>query len=149
MIEWTNQIRDFISNQETMNNRDDEDVLNEIKFWDDRNMNLSNISLQLEFDDLNLIVNLLTKASSQSDNLANFNSYRKLILEEKKTAEEILKFIKLLSDDCTKLMNAEIKNMPEFLNILLELSKEDLCKELNISEENIKFIQKELEEMSQ
>lgn len=120
MIEWTNQIRDFLSIQESVSNRDEEDVLNEINFWETRSMNLCNISDQLENENLNLIVSLLTKASSQSENVTNFNTYKHNIMKEKKTAQEILKFIKILCPDCIKLTNSEIKDIPAHLTTLLD-----------------------------
>lgn len=119
MIEWANQIRDFISSQETITNREDQDILNEIDFWELRSMNLTGISQQLQNRKLNQIVNILTKSSSQSDNLNNFNSYRRQILKEKKTAEDILKFIKILSVDCKSIMSSAIPEIPTILNNIM------------------------------
>ena len=48
MIEWTNQIRDFLSNQDNASNREDFDINEEIAYLESRNSNLAAISDQLE-----------------------------------------------------------------------------------------------------
>ena len=69
MIEWTNQIRDFLSNQDNASNREDFDIIDEIEYLDSRNVNLAYISEQLENIYLQTIIKILEKTRASSENL--------------------------------------------------------------------------------
>ena len=83
MIEWTNQIRDFLSNQDNASNREDFDINEEIAYLESRNSNLAAISDQLENKELTDIVNTLSKTRASSENLKGFKDLKDKILEQK------------------------------------------------------------------
>jgi len=120
MVEWTNQIRDFINGQETVTNREDYNVIDEIKFWELRNMNLSNISRQLEIGDLKRIIEVLDKVRAQSDNLSGFKKLKDNIFSEKKKAQNILNNIKILYDLSFSIMKADIREIPSILQKIID-----------------------------
>ena len=80
MIEWTNQIRDFLSNQDNASNREDFDINEEIAYLESRNSNLAAISDQLENKELTDIVNTLSKTRASSENLKGFKDLKDKIL---------------------------------------------------------------------
>jgi len=120
MVEWTNQIRDFINGQETVTNREDFNVIDEIKYWELRNMNLSNISRQLEIGDLKAITSVLDRARAQSDNLSAFKKLKSNILDEKKKAQNILNNIQILKEPSFLIMKTDIREIPTILQKLLD-----------------------------
>jgi dynein heavy chain len=119
MIEWTTQIRDFINNQESNSNTEDFDVLNEINYWELRNMNLTNISIQLENHELHRIIDILEKVRAQNDNLRGFVDLKSKILEEKRKSQDMLKVMKGLQKCCHTIAQDEMLKVPDLLIELL------------------------------
>lgn len=145
MIEWTTQIRDFVTNQETVTNREDFHVINEIEFWDLRNTNLTNISAQLENKELLEIIDILKEVKKEnSDNLKAFVSIKDSILEEKRRAEEILKFVKVLKEPCLQLTKSEIKDIPPILHKIMDKIRviSGYCNSYDSSEKVAELIKK-------
>ena len=121
MIEWTNQIRDFLSNQENASNREDFDVIEEIDYLESRNENLTYISEQLEKSDLQEIVHILERTRSNSENLKGFVNLQSIILDERKKALDIHKYLKILKEPCDMIQkeDSEIKDVPEQLKLIM------------------------------
>ena len=121
MIEWTNQIRDFLSNQENASNREDFDVNEEIEYLESRNENLTYISEQLENRELQDIVHILEKTRSNSENLKGFVNLQSIILDERKKALDIHKFLKILKEPCDNIKKptSEIKDIPIHLKDIM------------------------------
>ena len=91
------------------------DVLNEISYWDFRFMNLTNISTQLENSELQRIIDVLEKHRGGTDNLKSFVSLKSLILDERKKAKEILKYLLILQEPCDLIKKTEIKDIHNLL----------------------------------
>ena len=122
MIEWTNQIRDFLSNQDNASNREDFDVNQEIDYLESRKENLAYISEQLENRDLQDIVHILEKARASSENLKGFVDLQSRILEQRKIASETHNYLKILKDPCDKIKNpeSEISQISPLLNLIMD-----------------------------
>ena len=143
MIEWTTQIRDFLNNQESLTNTEDFDVSNEIDFWNLRNTNLENISLQLENLELQRIIDILEKTRAQSDNLKGFVNLKKNILDERRRALEIQKFLKLLHEPCQQIKKTEIKELPPILQKMIDRIRIiSYCESYNTTEKVADLIKK-------
>ena len=117
MIEWTNQIRDFLSNQDNASNREDFDINEEISYLESRNSNLAAISDQLENNELINIVNTLSKTRASSENLKGFKDLKDKILEQKHITSDTHRFLKILKNPCDKIRNpkTEIKEIKPIL----------------------------------
>jgi len=143
MIEWTTQIRDFLNNQESLTNTEDFDVSGEIEFWNLRNANLENISLQLENQELQRIIDILEKVRAQSDNLKGFVNLKKNILDERRRALEIQKFLRLLHEPCIQINRTEIKELPPILQKMIDRIRIiSFCDSYNTTEKVADLIKK-------
>jgi hypothetical protein len=143
MIEWTTQIRDFLNNQESLTNTEDFDVSSEIEFWNLRNANLENISLQLENQELQRIIDILEKVRAQSDNLKGFVNLKKNILDERRRALEIQKFLKLLHEPCQQINKTEVKELPTILQKMIDRIRIiSFCESYNTTEKVADLIKK-------
>ena len=105
MIEWTNQIRDFLSNQDNASNREDFDINEEIAYLEGRNSNLAAISEQLENRDLQDIVKILEKTRASSENLKGFVELQSRILDQRKITADTHRYLKILKNPCEKIKN--------------------------------------------
>lgn len=144
MIEWTTQIRDFLNNQESLNNNEDLDVAGEIEFWNLRNANLENISLQLENQELQRIIDILEKVRAQSDNLKGFVNLKKNILDERRLALEIQRYLKALQEPCQQINKTEIKDLPVVLQKMIDRIRiiSSQCESYNSTEKVADLIKK-------
>ena len=120
MIEWTNQIRDFLSNQDNASNREDFDINEEIAYLESRNSNLAAISDQLENKELTDIVNTLSKTRASSENLKGFKDLKDKILEQKYITSDTHRFLKILKNPCDKIRNPKTE-IKEIKPILIEI----------------------------
>ena len=120
MIEWTNQIRDFLSNQDNASNREDFDINEEINYLESRNSNLAAISDQLENKELIDIVNTLSKTRASSENLKGFKDLKDRILEQKYITSDTHRFLKILKNPCDKIRNSKTE-IREIKPILIEI----------------------------
>ena len=120
MIEWTNQIRDFLSNQDNASNREDFDINEEIAYLESRNSNLAAISDQLENKELTDIVNTLSKTRASSENLKGFKDLKDKILEQKYITSDTHRFLKILKNPCDKIRNSKTE-IKEIKPILVEI----------------------------
>ena len=120
MIEWTNQIRDFLSNQDNASNREDFDINEEISYLESRNSNLAAISDQLENKELIDIVNTLSKTRASSENLKGFKDLKDKILEQKYITSDTHRFLKILKNPCDKIRNPKTE-IKEIKPILIEI----------------------------
>ena len=120
MIEWTNQIRDFLSNQDNASNREDFDINEEISYLESRNSNLAAISDQLENKELIDIVNTLSKTRASSENLKGFKDLKDKILEQKYITSDTHRFLKILKNPCDKIRNPKTE-IKEIKPILMEI----------------------------
>ena len=120
MIEWTNQIRDFLSNQDNASNREDFDINEEISYLESRNSNLAAISDQLENKELIDIVNTLSKTRASSENLKGFKDLKDKILEQKYITSDTHRFLKILKSPCDKIRNPKTE-IKEIKPILMEI----------------------------
>ena len=121
MIEWTNQIRDFLSNQDNASNREDFDIIDEIEYLDSRNKNLAYISEQLENIDLQTIVKILEKTRASSENLKGFVDLQSRIPEQRQLASDTHRFLKILKEPCEKIKNneSEIIEISPLLTVIM------------------------------
>lgn len=104
VIFWTRQIKELVSNQDVNNQGESTTPLDEIKHWEDRNKNLSNISQQLKLPKLKKITDVLEKA--QSAYLGPFMDLTKEIDKGHEEANDNLQFLGLLSEPCKKIEQA-------------------------------------------
>ena len=64
MINWTNQIKELLKAQDTLQMSEDAGPLEEIEFWRNRCDDLSGIGAQLDVDGVHKITTLLVLAKS-------------------------------------------------------------------------------------
>jgi dynein heavy chain len=117
VIHWTRQIKEVITNHDSVKNAETAGPLDEIEFWRFRTVDLSGISDQLSTPEVCRILAVL--AASKSSYLEPFMKEAEQIEIGCAEANDNLKFLKVLHDSCTELSQAEPKDVPLILPGLL------------------------------
>ncbi|KAJ3355389.1 hypothetical protein HDU91_005673, partial [Kappamyces sp. JEL0680] len=117
LVHWTKQIKEVINAQHTSESTENSGPLEEIQFWRDRCEDLSSISDQINRQDVKEIIRVLDVAKSSF--IEQFLRLSNLIHEGTIEAQDNLKFLSLLTDNCTNLAQAEPKNIITILPNLL------------------------------
>jgi dynein heavy chain len=117
VIHWTRQIKEVITNHDSVSNAETAGPLDEIEFWRFRTVDLSGISEQLSTGEVLRILAVLSAAKS---------SYLEPFMRESQQIEigcaeanDNLKFLKVLHEPCTALASAAPKDVPLILPGLL------------------------------
>ena len=116
MVHWTKQIKEVINAQHTSEANENSGPLEEIQFWHDRCDDLLNIRNQINRPDVIEIIKVLDLAKSSF--IDQFSRLSSLIQEGTIEAQDNLKFLSVLKDNCKLLSQAEPKDI---LNILPNL----------------------------
>jgi dynein heavy chain len=117
VIHWTRQIKEVITNHDSVNNAETAGPLDEIEFWRFRTVDLSGISDQLSTPEVRRILGVL--AASKSSYLEPFMREAEQIQIGCAEANDNLKFLKVLHDPCSELARASPKDVPLILPGLL------------------------------
>ena len=117
VIHWTRQIKEVITNHDSVSNAETAGPLDEIEFWRFRTVDLSGISEQLSTPEVQRILSVL--AASKSSYLEPFMRESQQIEIGCAEANDNLKFLKVLHDPCTELASAAPKDVPLILPGLL------------------------------
>ena len=116
LVHWTKQIKEVINAQHSSEANENTGPLEEIQFWRSRCDDLSSISNQINRTDVQEIIKVLDTAKSSF--IEQFYRLSNLIEEGTIEAQDNLRFLSLLSDNCKNLSLAEPKDI---LNILPDL----------------------------
>ena len=122
MIHWTRQIKDVLHEQDSSQNmaetsESSQGVLDEISFWKNRCNDLSDLSEQLEEEDVIKITEILHKAKS-----SYVRPFKKLAIQivlGSKQAQSNLMFLNLLIKPCENLLKTSPKNIPNLLDEII------------------------------
>jgi dynein heavy chain len=117
LVHWTKQIKEVINSQNSSESTENSGPLEEIDFWKSRCENLSGISDQIHREDVQQIIKVLDIAKSSF--LEQFLRLSNLIQEGTIEAQDNLKFLSTLSENCKILSQAEPKDIVGLLPSLL------------------------------
>ncbi|KAI9004259.1 dynein heavy chain and region D6 of dynein motor-domain-containing protein [Gaertneriomyces semiglobifer] len=117
MMHWTRQLKEVVNNQHASETTENSGPMEEIQFWQSRCDDLSGISDQLNRNDVQKILRVLTLAKSSY--LEQFTRLANLIQDGTIQAQENLKFLSLLTEPCRTLASTEPKNIPAVIPTLL------------------------------
>jgi dynein heavy chain len=117
LVHWTKQIKEVINAQHTSESTENSGPLEEIQFWHDRCEDLSSISDQINRPDVKKIIRVLDVAKSSF--IEQFLRLSNLIHEGTVEAQDNLKFLSLLTDNCKLLSQSEPRKILDILPNLL------------------------------
>lgn len=117
LVHWTKQIKEVLNSQNTSESTENSGPLEEIQFWKSRCDDLSGISDQINRDDVRQIIRVLDIAKSTF--LEQFLRLSNLIQAGTIEAQDNLKFLSTLTDNCKVLFHAEPKDIIKILPELL------------------------------
>ncbi|XP_042299922.1 dynein axonemal heavy chain 2-like, partial [Sceloporus undulatus] len=119
MIHWTRQIKEVLRAQEAVESRESAGPLEEIEFWRNRCMDLSEISKQLCQEGVKHIESIL--CLSKSSYVAPFQRLAKQIQDGSEQAQSNLQFLSILKEPFQELATLRPKDIPEKLPHLISL----------------------------
>ena len=119
VIYWTRQIKDVVNNHDIQSSGESEGPLDEIAFWQDRTVDLTGISDQLNRPALGRILQVLSCAKSTY--LEPFHKLSNMIHNVTFTAKENLKFLQVLKKPCQELSRAKPCDVPQLLPKIMHL----------------------------
>ena len=118
VIHWTSQIKDVVNNHDSSSSAESSGPLDEIEYWKGRAKNLLGIQHQLEKDSVIRIVDVLEYA--KSNYIGPFRSLTEQIVSKAAEANDNLKYLESIREQCTALHTIEPQNivdiLPELLN---------------------------------
>jgi dynein heavy chain len=118
LIHWTRQIKEVTTQQDSMQEGDGNNgPLDEIRFWEARDNNLSRLHEQLQSSKLQRILTILEMAKSQY--LKSFRSLENDIRAGSIEAKENLRFLQFLEEPCQQLAAAAPPEIPAILPAIL------------------------------
>lgn len=128
VIQWTRQIKDLVSNQDSPSGHSDDSPLDEIAYWKKRTANLNVLNQRLKMKELKQIINVLEAANSSY--LEQFQALEKKIKIGFEESQDNLQFLDTLGEPCRKIEQAKPKDIPKILpealncvRIIFELSQ--------------------------
>lgn len=113
VICWTRQIKDLVSNQDSVNSNENTSPLDEIKHWGDRTANLKVLTSKLREPKLSKIIEALR--IHKSSYLTQFEELQTKIHDSYEEASDNLKFLKILEEPCRKIERAQPAEIPKLL----------------------------------
>ena len=119
VIFWTRQIKDVVNNHDIQSGGESQGPLDEISFWQDRTVDLTGISDQLNRPALGRILQVLQYAKSTY--LQPFRKLSNMIHNVTSTAKENLKFLQVLKKPCQELTKAKPCDVPQMLPKIMHL----------------------------
>uniref|UniRef100_A0A8D0HGT5 Dynein axonemal heavy chain 2 n=1 Tax=Sphenodon punctatus TaxID=8508 RepID=A0A8D0HGT5_SPHPU len=119
MIHWTRQIKEVLRAQEAVESRESSGPLEEIEFWRNRCMDLSEISKQLCKQGVKHIESILVL--SKSSYVVPFRTLSMQIQEGSEQAQSNLRFLSILKMPFQELATLRPKDIPEKLPHLISL----------------------------
>eukprot|EP01035_Chromulina_nebulosa_P017108 gene17108-22622_t len=118
VIHWTRQIKDVVNNHENSSTNETSGPLDEIEFWKVRAQDLLGIRKQLEVESVTKIISVLEYA--KSNYIQPFKNRTEDILTKAAEANDNLKFLETIREQCTalRLIDAEKINtiLPDLLH---------------------------------
>ncbi|KAK7102408.1 hypothetical protein V1264_020630 [Littorina saxatilis] len=119
VIHWSRQIKEVLTSQDAFKTAESSGPLEEIEFWQNRVVDLSGISTQLDMDSVKRITHVLELAKSSYT--AAFLRLASQIKEGFRQAESNLKFLTVLKDPCHELSDAKPADIPRMLPKILNI----------------------------
>jgi dynein heavy chain, axonemal len=117
-IHWTSQIKDVINNHDSSASAETSGPLDEIEFWKVRTKNLLGIQHQLEQKNVIRVVDVLEYA--KSNYIGPFHALTKQIVAKAAEANDNLKYLESIREQCTALHTIEAEKiitvLPELLS---------------------------------
>ena len=113
VIHWTRQIKEVLAHQDTSVQSESAGPLEEIEFWRRRTVDLSGIREQLGLPGVLNIIKVLE--SINSSYLGPFDKLARRIKEGSAEADDNLKFLSILKEDCEALHLASPVEIPSIL----------------------------------
>jgi dynein heavy chain len=119
VIHWTRQIKDVVNNHDSSSTaqRMEAGPLDEIEFWKARALDLVGIQKQLESTNVQRIIDVLQYA--KSNYIGPFQTLTQQIVTRATEANDNLKYLETIRDQCTALRNIEPQNLVTILPDLL------------------------------
>jgi dynein heavy chain len=119
LVHWTKQIKEVINSQNTSESTENSGPLEEIQFWKSRCDNLSSISHQINRDEVKQIIHVLDIAKSSF--LEQFTKLSNQIKEGTIEAQDNLKYLSTLTENCKVLAASEPKDIVQLLPTMLRI----------------------------
>ncbi len=117
VIHWTSQIKDVMNNHDSSTSAETSGPLGEIEFWKGRAKNLLGIQHQLEKNTVSRIVGVLEYA--KSNYIGPFHTLTKQIVAKAAEANDNLKYLESIREQCTALHTIEAQKIVTVLPELL------------------------------
>jgi dynein heavy chain, axonemal len=117
VIHWTRQIKDVVNSHENSASAESSGPLDEIEFWKVRAEDLLGIQRQLEVDTVTRIIEVLEYA--KSNYIGPFRNRTQEILTRAAEANDNLKFLETIRDQCTALRTIDAEKIVSILPDLL------------------------------
>lgn len=118
VIHWTRQIKDVVNNHENSASAETSGPLDEIEFWKGRSQDLVGIQKQLEIPAVFRIIDVLEYA--KSNYIAPFKLKTQEIVTRAAEANDNLKFLETIREQCTDLRKIDAEKiiaiLPDLLN---------------------------------
>nr|XP_039250408.1 dynein heavy chain 2, axonemal-like [Styela clava] len=113
MIHWTRQIKEVLNAQDALETSESSGPLEELEFWNNRCIDLSGLSEQLDKPGVKRIQKILELAKSSY--VAPFRKLSKLIQDGSAQAQSNLRFLSILKEPCEELIKATPQKVPGIL----------------------------------
>lgn len=117
LIHWTRQIKDVVNNYDSSASAETAGPLDEIEFWKGRTRDLVSIQKQLESPSVVEIIKVLEYASSNY--IGPFKTLTQQIVARAAEANDNLKFLESIREQCTALRTVDPPNILQVLPDLL------------------------------
>lgn len=117
VIHWTRQIKDIVNNHDTSSSTENSGPLDEIEFWRGRAEDLLGIQKQLEGSSVAKITAVLEYA--KSNYIGPFQSLAQQITTRAAEANDNLKYLDTIREQCTALRNISPEQVVTVLPLLL------------------------------
>ncbi|XP_076804743.1 dynein axonemal heavy chain 2-like [Clavelina lepadiformis] len=119
MIHWTRQIKEVLNAQDALETAESSGPLEEIEFWNNRCIDLSGLSTQLDKPGVKKIQRILEIAKSSY--VGPFKKLSKLIQDGSAQAQSNLKFLSLFKAPCEKLASSNPTEIPKLLPEIVKI----------------------------
>ena len=123
VIHWTHQIRDVVNEKDVETSSDMLGPLAEIQYWRARTFDLNNIRKQFNREDVQRIVEVLTRAKESKYFLEPFLNLQSDIINQTNEAIDNLKYLRTLEEPCRKLSAATPKDVPLLVKDILKTAQ--------------------------
>ena len=117
VIHWTRQIKDVVNNHDSSGSAETSGPLDEIEFWKGRSQDIIGIQQQLDRRNVTRIIEVLEYA--KSNYIAPFQSLTQQIIERAEEANDNLKYLESIREQCTALHTVPAETLVSVLPGLL------------------------------